>query len=153
MLSEQASVYDNHQPVGKLGGYLFLSTTVIFYRSIKFDNNAPSDEALRVMICIASPRSSSNTFSISTSYRPPFTDSPRNRGCVLLRERYFSPCFIPVSLPTQFTRLLYHILLKNAIAYIKKTMISINFRLLSGRCGYLNQKTKAQSLFLWHGHT
>ena len=41
-------------------------------RSNKFDNNAPSDEALRVMICIASPRSSRNTFSISTSLSPSF---------------------------------------------------------------------------------
>ena len=54
------------------------STVVIsFYlrllnRSNKFDNNAPSDEALRVMICIASPMSSRNTFSISTSLSPSF---------------------------------------------------------------------------------
>ena len=42
-------------------------------QSINFDNNAPSDEALRVTICIASPRSSRNTLNISTSYRPPIT--------------------------------------------------------------------------------
>ena len=33
-------------------------------RSIKVDNNAPSDEALRAMMCIVSPRSSNNTFCI-----------------------------------------------------------------------------------------
>ena len=46
-------------------------------RSINVDNNAPSDEALRVMICIASPRSSRNTFSISTSLSPSYYNSLR----------------------------------------------------------------------------
>ena len=64
------ALIDNHQPDESL-------VVISFYlrllnRSNKFDNNAPSDEALRVMICIASPRSSRNTFSISTSLSPSF---------------------------------------------------------------------------------
>ena len=63
-------IRNNHQPVESM-------VVISFYlrllnRSNKFDNNAPSDEALRVMICIASPRSSCNTFSISTSLSPSF---------------------------------------------------------------------------------
>ncbi len=89
-------------------------------RSNKFDNNAPSDEALRVMICTASPKSSRNTFSISTSLSPSFhslrysyrencsygtmpyrrlQNAARCGDIKSLLERRYTPCFTCAAAP------------------------------------------------------